>query len=266
RETVHTERLAPRKGVHIAEAEMCSSGERERRGSFGDGPLESCAARTYQRGARLKGPQSPERSTLHGMNVVGLDLSLTGSGIAAIDPHTRELATAVHSSAPPADDNLTCHTRRHRTLVDGIVRQVLACDPVLVVVEGLQFSVKAKDSSLTRRGFLWWAVIEALCDAGVPVLEVSPSQIKKFATGKGNASKAEVVAAYAVAWPNAAHTRGVEDRADASFAAALGAAWLGLTGLPLRNTAARRQVLKGLSRPSSPLRQLRISNASDTAA
>ncbi|CPY91281.1 gp6 protein [Mycobacteroides abscessus] len=223
-------------------------------------------ARTYRRGARLKGPQSPERSTLHGMNVVGLDLSLTGSGIAAIDPHTRELATAVHSSPPPADDNLTCHTRRHRTLVDGIVRQVLACDPVLVVVEGLQFSVKAKDSSLTRRGFLWWAVIEALCDAGVPVLEVSPSQIKKFATGKGNASKAEVVAAYAVAWPNAAHTRGVEDRADASFAAALGAAWLGVTGLPLRNTAARRQVLKGLSRPSSPLRQLRISNASDTAA
>ncbi|WP_217265579.1 hypothetical protein, partial [Mycobacteroides abscessus] len=28
RETVHTERFAPRKSVHIAEAEMCSSGER----------------------------------------------------------------------------------------------------------------------------------------------------------------------------------------------------------------------------------------------
>lgn len=200
------------------------------------------------------------------MNVVGLDLSLTGSGIAAIDLATRSLATAVHSSAPPADDTLAGHAARHRALVDGIVNQVLACDPALVVVEGLQFSVKAKDSSLTRRGFLWWAVIESLCAADIPIMEVSPSQIKKFATGKGNASKAEVVAAYAVAWPNAIHTKGVEDRADASFAAALGAAWLGVTGLPIRNTAARRQVLKGLAQPSLPPRQLRIPAATETAA
>ncbi|CPW72653.1 RuvC family protein [Mycobacteroides abscessus] len=199
------------------------------------------------------------------MNVVGLDLSLTGSGIAAIDVRTLDLSTAVHSSAPPADDTLAGHATRHRSLVDGIVSQVLACDPVLVVVEGLQFSVKAKDSSLTRRGFLWWAVIEALCRADVVVMEVSPSQIKKFATGKGNASKAEVVAAYAVAWPDAMHTRGVEDRADASFAAALGAAWLGVTGLPIRSTAARRQVLKGLARPSSLLQRLNIT-PTDSAA
>ncbi len=44
---MHTERFAPRKGVHIAAAEMCSRDERERRGSRGDGPLESyVAART----------------------------------------------------------------------------------------------------------------------------------------------------------------------------------------------------------------------------
>ncbi|SIL99978.1 gp6 protein [Mycobacteroides abscessus subsp. abscessus] len=201
------------------------------------------------------------------MQIVGLDLSLTGSGIAAIDPDSCALATAVHKSDPPVDSTLGGHVARHRALVDGIVHQVLACDPALVVVEGLQFSVKAKDSSLTRRGFLWWAVIEGLCAAGVPVLEVSPTQIKKFATGSGNASKSEVVAAYAVAWPNATHTKGVEDRADASFAAALGAAWLGVTGLPIRNTAARRQVLKGLGEPSLPPRLCRpVSTATDAAA
>ncbi|WP_235623183.1 hypothetical protein [Mycobacteroides abscessus] len=64
------------------------------------------------------------------MNVVGLDLSLTGSGIAAIDPHTRELATAVHSSTPPADDNLTCPpgaTAPLSTALSGRSSHVIPC-------------------------------------------------------------------------------------------------------------------------------------------
>lgn len=81
-------------------------------------------------------------------------------------------------------------------------------------MEGLQFSVRMRDSSLTRRGFLWWAVVEGLCAAGVPVMEVAPQQIKQFATGKGNASKTEMVAAYVKAWPDAPVGRNVEDRAD----------------------------------------------------
>ncbi len=189
------------------------------------------------------------------MNIVGLDLSLTGSGIAAIDMSTGDLSTALHSSAPPVINNLAAHVNRHQELVDGIVGQVLACNPALVVVEGLQFSVKSKDSSLTRRGFLWWAVIAALCTAGVPIMEVTPQQIKQFATGRGNASKAEVVAAYAVTWPDATFVKGVEDRADASFAAAIGAAWMRVPGMPIRITVVRRKVLSRLPEPSLPVRK-----------
>lgn len=182
--------------------------------------------------------------------VIGLDLSLTGSAIAAIDLATGTLATAVHRSPAPADDALGAHVVRHRELVDGIVAQTLACQPALVVVEGLQFSVKEKDSSLTRRGFLWWAVAEGLVRGGAPVIEVAPSQIKQFAAQKGNASKSEVVAAYATAWPDAVRGSNVQDRADAAFAAALGVAWLrGDRVLPFRITVPRRKALAKIRAP-----------------
>ncbi|SHR99085.1 gp6 protein [Mycobacteroides abscessus subsp. abscessus] len=190
-----------------------------------------------------------------GRTVVGLDLSLTGSALAVIDLATGALSTAVHKSPAPKEDLLGAHVARHRELVDGIVEQVIGCNPALTVVEGLQFSVASKDSSLTRRGFLWWAVIEGLVRAGVPVLEVAPSQIKQLATGKGNASKAEVVAAYAVAWPDATRGSNVEDRADASFAAALGVAYLRRDALlPFRITGPRRKALAKVGSPSIPPR------------
>ncbi|MGV0675679.1 hypothetical protein ABQE62_05735 [Mycolicibacterium fortuitum] len=189
-----------------------------------------------------------------GLTVIGLDLSLTGSALAVIDLVTGTLATAVHRSPAPKEDVLGAHVTRHRELVDGIVAQTLACGPALVVVEGLQFSVASKDSSLTRRGFLWWAVAEGLVRAGAPVLEVAPSQIKQLATGKGNASKAEVVAAYATAWPDATRGANVQDRADASFAAALGTAWLRRDVLPFKLTGPRRKALAKVGRPSIPPR------------
>ena len=192
-----------------------------------------------------------------GSSVIGLDLSLTGTGVAAIAVDTAELSTAVHASPPPATENLTGHVARHRQLADGIVAQVVAADPILAVIEGLQFSVKMRDSSLTRRGFLWWAVIEGLCSAGVPVMEVTPQQIKQFATGKGNASKSEMVAAYAKAWPDAPMGRNVEDRADAAHAAALGSAWVGVEGLPQGMTVVRQKLLAKLPTPTLPPRAIR---------
>lgn len=189
-----------------------------------------------------------------GRTVVGLDLSLTGAGIASLDLVTGALSTAVHRSPAPKVDTLGAHVARHRALVDGIVQQTVACDPALVVVEGLRFSVSAQDSSLSRRGFLWWAVVEGLVAAGAPVLEVTPSQIKMLATGNGGASKDMMVAEYALAWPDATRDKNVQDRADAAFAAALGAAYLRSPLLPFKVTGKRRQALAKVTAPSIPPR------------
>lgn len=192
-----------------------------------------------------------------GTCVVGLDPSLTATGISAIDVNSGELSTAVHGSAPPTENILGGHVRRHRELVDGVVAQVVGVDPVLAVVEGLQFSVREKDSSLTRRGFLWWAVVEGLCAAGVPIIEAAPAQIKQIATGRGGAGKDEMVAAYVTAWPDAERGRHIRDRADAAFAAALGAAWIGDVPLPFKLTDARRKPVGRLPQPSLPPRTTR---------
>ncbi|SLH42309.1 gp6 protein [Mycobacteroides abscessus subsp. massiliense] len=189
-----------------------------------------------------------------GRTVVGLDLSLTGAGVAAFDLVTGALSTAVHRSPAPKQDTLGAHVHRHRALVDGIVQQTLACDPALAVVEGLRFSVSAQDSSLSRRGFLWWAVVEGLVNAGAPVLEVTPSQIKMLATGNGGASKDMMVAEYALAWTDATRDKNVQDRADAAFAAALGAAYLRAPVLPFTVTGKRRKALAKLPAPSAPPR------------
>ena len=196
-----------------------------------------------------------------GSCVVGLDLSLTGTGVAAIAVDAATLSTAIHASPPPATNSLAAHAARHRLLADGIITQVVSTDPVLAVIEGLQFSVKMRDSSLTRRGFLWWAVVEGLCEAGVPLMEVTPQQIKQFATGKGNASKSEMVAAYAKAWPDAPLGRNVEDRADAAHAAALGAAWVGVEGLPQSETTVRKKLIAKLPVPTVPARSLCVRGA-----
>ncbi|MBF6387130.1 hypothetical protein IU444_23675 [Nocardia farcinica] len=189
-----------------------------------------------------------------GRTVVGLDLSLTGAGVAAFDLVTGSLSTAVHRSPAPKVDTLGAHVHRHRALVDGIVQQAIACDPALVVVEGLRFSVSAQDTSLSRRGFLWWAVAEGLHNGGAPILEVTPSQIKMLATGNGAASKDMMVAEYALAWPDAARDKNVQDRADAAFAAALGAAYLRSPLLPFTVTGKRRKALAKITAPSIPPR------------
>lgn len=189
-----------------------------------------------------------------GRTVVGLDLSLTGAGIAALDLVTGALSTAVHRSPAPKQDTLGAHVHRHRALVDGLVKQTLACNPALIVVEGLRFSVSAQDSSLSRRGFLWWAVVEGLVNAGAPVLEVTPSQIKQLATGNGGASKDMMVAEYALAWPDATRDKNTQDRADAAFAAALGAAYLRADVLPFKVTGKRRKALAKVTAPSIPPR------------
>jgi Holliday junction resolvasome RuvABC endonuclease subunit len=204
--------------------------------------------------------------TAAGITVIGLDLSLTGAGLAVIDLHSGSLTAAVHRSPAPKQDVLGGHVARHRELIDGLVTQALACDPVPVVIEGLQFSVASKDGSLTRRGFLWWAVAEGLVAGGAPVLEVAPSQIKQLATGKGNAGKAEVVAAYATVWPDATRVSNVEDRADASFAAGFGTAGaptLGTPPVPAAGAASGHRLRISMC---GPLRECRFGNGCGVAA
>ena len=159
--------------------------------------------------------------------VIGLDLSLTGTGIAGSAGWTRVLK-------PPA-------VRGHERL-SWIRRQVLDSIPpdiALVVVEGPSYGSQgsARQSGHHERAGLWWLITHSLWKNGVDYAIASPASRAKYATGRGTAGKADVVREV---------TRrfewfvGGEDEADALVLAAMGADWLGhpLVMMPQAHRAA----------------------------
>ncbi len=109
--------------------------------------------------------------------VVGLDLSLTGTGIA-----TWKAADVIRSRD-------TGHTRL-AVLLSHVGARCHGAD--LVVVEGPAFG--AKGSAYHQLAGLWWLVAHQLFTQSVPYAVVSPAAVKQYATSKGNAGKDMVLA------------------------------------------------------------------------
>lgn len=111
-------------------------------------------------------------------NVVGLDLSLTATGVAA-----GTKATTLKSSATGM--------ARLVDLRDAVL--AVCADADLVAVEGYSFG--SRNSQAHALGELGGVVRVALHEAAIRYLDVSPATVKKYATGRGNAPKAEVYGA-----------------------------------------------------------------------
>lgn len=183
------------------------------------------------------------------MSVVGLDLSLTATGM-AIANKNGAACRRVKSKAPPTERGpkgkklpATLGQRRHRLhkLAGEIERTVLPIGggrlPDLIVVEQPAYS-QTQGSQHDRSG-LWWLVIERLWARNCRVVEVAPTQVKKYATGKGTASKEEVLAAVVRRY-NSVDVAD-DNEADALVCAAMGARHMGYPleeSLPAKNLEA----------------------------
>ena len=114
------------------------------------------------------------------MNTLGLDLSLTSTGV----------------SYGGITDSIRPTTR-------GVQRLVEIRDRVMAVVEGQRiqiatienYSYMSRNSHAHSLGELGGVIRVALFERGVPFVEIPPTCRAKFATGKGNASKGEVISA-----------------------------------------------------------------------
>ena len=114
--------------------------------------------------------------------VVGLDPSLTGLGLATPD-------TLTTISSKPTGDTVAARAERLVTMADKVAR--LIPESSLVVIEGPAYSRQLGAGHHLSAG-LWWVLAVELTHRGHDVIEVSPSALKKFATGKGNATKADL--------------------------------------------------------------------------
>lgn len=160
------------------------------------------------------------------MRVIGLDLSLTSTGIALIE-NGRLTDVGNVKSKGRKTDTYADHLKRIDMIVDDVVlfwyRENL---PDLAVLESPSYG--SRFGSAHERAGLWWATYAALSVAGIPIATVAPPTRAKYITGDGRAKK-DVVLAHAIeAYVRDSGPRITnDDIADATGLAAMGARHLG---------------------------------------
>lgn len=112
--------------------------------------------------------------------IVAFDISLTCTGWAD--------ASGCGAIVPPP--NMNRGIRRLRWIRDAVLER--AVRQMLVVLEGYSFASRGR--AIVSLGELGGVVRCALADRDIPVVDVPPACRALFATGKGNASKEQVLA------------------------------------------------------------------------
>lgn len=140
------------------------------------------------------------------MNVVGLDLSLRATGVASV-------SGSLSAILPRTDGD--ARLVEIRDMVDRSLP-----DRSIVVIEDLPHG--ARNPAAGPLGMVHGVVRGLLMDRGLSYVLVPPASVKMYATGKGNASKADM----RMAW----YQRTGEDVSDDNM---VDAAWLRQIGLAI---------------------------------
>lgn len=151
------------------------------------------------------------------MRIVGLDPSLTGFGLAAVEGGRVLHAGVVNTGKLDERD-------RFEALVEGVGEWTSTAQ--LVAIEGPSYgSASQRQTGHHERAGLWWAVVQDCWRDRVPVAIVSPATRAKYATGDGRADKAAVKRAASSRFDVGPVTD--DNVADALTIAALAARWWG---------------------------------------
>jgi Holliday junction resolvasome RuvABC endonuclease subunit len=149
--------------------------------------------------------------------VVGLDLSLACTGVALAKDGGYETFKLKAPSVLRSHERLSW-------LLDQILKPWNAD---LFVVEGPSFGNQGsgeRQKGHHERAGLWWLVTHGLWAEHQDVAVVPPAALKRYATGKGNAGKDDVLREVVRRFPA---FNGGNDEADALILAAMGADRLG---------------------------------------
>jgi Holliday junction resolvasome RuvABC endonuclease subunit len=168
------------------------------------------------------------------VRVVGLDLSLTGSGVAVISSAATEAQTRAGERYPyvtvqeygskAATPDLTARGARLRSVAAPVIRACQGSD--LVMIEDLYMG-SGTGGQLDRAG-LWWIIVNSLTAAGTCVVPVTNNHLKMFVLGRGGGKgtdKDYVLAAIVRRYPSVPVQS--NNTADALALACIGARRLG---------------------------------------
>jgi len=165
------------------------------------------------------------------VNVVGLDLSLTSTGVAITDGAL--LSTSLIRTKATGVERLMGIRRLVYQFVNGAE---------LVVMEGYAFN---RGNQAHQIGELGGVVKVMLHEEGIPVVLVPPARLKMYATGKGNARKEHVLVS---AVSRFSRTFDTTDEAEAWWLMAMALDHYGEPVIPMPK--ANREVLDKIEWPS----------------
>ena len=127
------------------------------------------------------------------MITIGIDQSLTGTGvIVLINGHVYKHTTITTNSSENLIDRVGLIRKRINSIVNQVAKLSADDKQVIVAIEGFSFASRGR--SVFDIGYLGWRIKEDLRNMENSKLlkywlDVPPTVVKKFATGKGNAPK-----------------------------------------------------------------------------
>lgn len=184
------------------------------------------------------------------MHTTGIDLSLTGTGIAHHQTNDNTLTpirTLTITSAGTKKDTLKDRTTRLRKLRNAIIDHI-PTHTDLVAIEGPAYA--SNTGSMWDRAGLWWLVVNTLDQQGIPVITIPPATLKKFATDNGRADKGEVIAAMRHLWRDHAAHVADDNQADALALATMAAVHIDYRELDCTLLERHRLAVGALSWPA----------------
>lgn len=120
------------------------------------------------------------------MRVIGIDLSLTGTGFTVLEQDGKLIADGVLKSGPTKTK--VEELERLREIIRLLFLTIDETNAELAVIEGLAFMAHQTTAIMQLAG-LNYLLRNALYERSIPFVIVAPSTLKKFVTGKGNSPK-----------------------------------------------------------------------------
>lgn len=155
------------------------------------------------------------------MRVVGVDPSLTGTGLAWTDDRGR-LGMSLIKTTAPKKGTATVRTRHGRLagILGRVSGELLGTD--LLAIEAPSYG--SVGGAKHDRSGLWWLITDLAYRMRVPVVEIAPRTRALYATGNGAADKDEVIQACSTWLKRSSYD---DNEVDAAVLAAMGARHLG---------------------------------------
>lgn len=146
------------------------------------------------------------------LRLIGLDLSLTSTGASIAGK------TSIISTKAKGPERLSFVTK---AVLQTCLDEEIDC----AVIESYSFA--SRNSQAHSIGELGGCIRMTLWECNIPYIDVPPTSRAKFATGKGNAGKTEVISAISSKTGLVFSGAGADDECDAWVLEQMGLAYLG---------------------------------------